>query len=159
MRILFLDVDGVLNTPSNWAVRGTYDHADMPEWDWPGVHARCIGYLNQITTATDASLVMSSTWRIGTEERFQRLTHDFNAIAGVKAKFIGRTPPSIWKPRGHDIQRWLDQYPGEVESFCILDDNSDMAHLADRLVQTSYLVGLQQCDVDRAIELLGTPVV
>jgi len=42
-----------------------------------------------------------------------------------------------------------------VESFVIIDDDSDMKPFMDKLVQTSFNKGLQQKYVDKAIQLLN----
>lgn len=55
--------------------------------------------------------------------------------------------------RGHEIQRWLSEHP-EVTSFAILDDDTDMAHLYDRLVLTDCEDGLQAEHVERLVVLL-----
>jgi len=55
------------------------------------------------------------------------------------------------------IQEWLNGYIKNhlVESFVILDDDEDMAHLAHRLVKTNPEVGLTAEDVERAVVLFG----
>jgi hypothetical protein len=72
---------------------------------------------------------------------------------------LRKTPGGIYaaEARGQEIQAWLDgapRYGIEVESFVILDDDSDMVHLADRLVKTSFETGLLDEHVDRAIAML-----
>jgi hypothetical protein len=51
--------------------------------------------------------------------------------------------------RGEEIQAWLTENP-DVTQFVILDDDSDMAHLIDHLVQTDHKVGLTAADVKKA---------
>ena len=58
--------------------------------------------------------------------------------------------------RGTEIQAWLDAWRGEpVESFVILDDEGDMAHLLPRLVQTGWSTGLLHEHVQVARRLLS----
>jgi hypothetical protein len=75
---------------------------------------------------------------------------------------IDRTPdmqrPGGWGngyvERGHEIADWLDRHP-EVRGFVILDDDGDMAHLKDSLVQTKlHDGGLTEELADRAIQRL-----
>jgi hypothetical protein len=83
---------------------------------------------------------------------------------GVKGKLVGMTPDLCHqkgshliveaKERGHEIQAWLDTQNSNVESFVILDDDSDMAHLLSKLVQTKFEFGLTERDATRAITLL-----
>ena len=56
-----------------------------------------------------------------------------------------------------EIQSWIDDH--EVESFVILDDSSDMAHLMPKLVHTSMETGLTEDHVEQALSLLaGIPL-
>ena len=61
---------------------------------------------------------------------------------------------SYYGERGHEIQEWLDRHP-ETESFVILDDGTDMAHLASYLVNTDFANGLEDKHVSQAIEILS----
>jgi hypothetical protein len=118
--------------------------------------------LNRITEATGAVIVVSSTWRAdGITKTRERLSE-----WGVKADCIALTPycnerdpaTGLFKgvPRGREIQKWLDDYDRhEVESFVILDDDSDMEHLLPRLVHTPFEEGLTEAHADRAIAMLS----
>jgi hypothetical protein len=59
--------------------------------------------------------------------------------------------------RGHEIQAWLDARARRqtIESFVILDDSADMAHLLPRLVRTPFATGLGDEHVDQAVAMLG----
>lgn len=59
---------------------------------------------------------------------------------------IDRTPLLRNKDRGEEIQQWMDDNPdimSQVDSFVILDDDSDMAHFTDQpcFIQTDNHVG------------------
>ena len=110
-----------------------------------------INLLNQITDATDAVLVISSTWRILTP------IEDFRSIfkkLKVHGVVYDVTPRFGGKHRGVEIQSWLDSHP-EVTSWVILDDDSDMDHLMPWLLKTSMARGLRTIHVERAIRMLG----
>lgn len=146
-RIVFLDIDGVLNS-EYWFTVNQFTKATFRDLD-----PASIACLNEITRQTGARIVVSSTWR---------LTSDFPALVehlkrqGVQAEIIGRTP-RLHRPmvRGHEISAWMQCQIREPESICILDDDSDMAYLLPRLVLTDPLVGLVRQDVARAVEMLG----
>ena len=72
----------------------------------------------------------------------------------MTGELIGVTPSLPGRPRGEEIQAWLDGAGTEVESFVILDDHDDMAHLADRLVRTDSAVGITGEDAGRALGML-----
>lgn len=66
-----------------------------------------------------------------------------------------RIPLAIGHERGKEIQAWLNKNPKMAESFAIVDDEDDMAHLKDRLVRTRFENGLTPALADRLIEMLG----
>jgi len=163
MKVVFLDIDGVLMTwdqAKTWVrIRKSRFQKFKPE---------AVENLNRITTKTGAEIVISSSWRsvsrIDNEDLFQHLQKE-----GVKAKVIGVTPDlnkcvnGIWlaKTRGDEIQKWLEQYHflhgDQIESFVILDDDSDMSHLKNHLVhiENGMATGLTEQQADKAIEILG----
>lgn len=77
---------------------------------------------------------------------------------GVTGKVIGVTPVRNNLERGHEIQEWLDSHSG-IESFVIIDDDKDMAHLLPRLVHTPFATGLEECHADAAIAMLAGELV
>ena len=65
---------------------------------------------------------------------------------------------STWRrSAGDEIASWLHGRP-EVESFVVLDDDSDMTAVQDRHVKTSFDGGLLDEHVERAIQMLGSEV-
>lgn len=108
-----------------------------------------------ICAATDARVVISSTWRILHPLPWLRRTL---RRKGLNAQILGVTPrlqPEC--VRGLEIDRWLAEYPSAVEGVVILDDDSDMAHLAPWHVKTSFETGITDGDVARAIDVIGRP--
>lgn len=156
MRVIFLDIDGVLNnraSSSLWTVR--LPRANMPgkTTPVPSFHADCVARFNRLVEQTGAVVVISSTWgRVFDFSAVKRYLED----EGVCCDVIDKTPVYMTcRPRGREIQQWLDDWQGEpIESFCILDDHDDMQHLKGRLVQMRDNLGLQDRDVEAAIRLL-----
>ena len=173
MKVVFLDFDGVLNDGP--FLRGIKSHGESrvhnakEGWDWIAmVDPEKVERLNQIIDKTDCKFVVSSSWRIANtvEELQGYLDHH-----GFKGELIGYTPAKLTNHlRGNEINWWLSGAKGkghDVEAFVILDDNSDMGHLLNYLVQTDFdpkargLVGvpggLQQRHVDEIVERLNNP--
>lgn len=176
MKILFLDIDGVLNHTAFLArVQDDKDFAHLTDF---GRYVRMIdpvavGRLNRIVDATDAKIVISSTWRrLMTAGQLRKALER----AGLKSWVFSQTPclltPVLRTPfgkvptgapavgsvqRGREIESWLVLRKKKlgVTRFVILDDDSDMEPYMDRLVQTSMKEGLQDEHVEKAIELLG----
>lgn len=163
MRLVFLDIDGVLNSRAYVASLSEEERGGIV-----GIDRAAIVRLNRLLKETDASVVVSSTWRHSRGRAQLQSVLDEHGFIG---RVLGRTPRWIHKTppgavgavalRGHEIQAWLDVAPDydiDVESLVILDDDSDMAHLADRLIKTSFDEGLQDSHVDRAVAMLRTPM-
>ena len=58
--------------------------------------------------------------------------------------------------RGNEIQQWLDIHKEyDVEDFIILDDDSDMEHLIDHLIQTDSILGITYYIYEQIISRWG----
>lgn len=163
MKVIFLDIDGVLNTHYLPEVIHEFNGIKI---GFNQLNKETIKNLNTITDFTDAKIVISSSWRMGckTPERFDVLKN-FLKTQGVTGEILGRTPIGeeygatignlvIAFPRGREIQLWLKQYPGVITNFVIIDDGSDMEHLTPHLIQTDFEVGLVDGVAVRVIEKL-----
>lgn len=153
--IIFLDVDGVLNSDSY-----QYDSGKWTQRKKDQIDPASIPLLNKIIEATNAKIVVSSTWRILYYDILIQILKDMGCVGEV----IDKTPETHFKAkkyrhcqRGMQIQEWLDanSIKLEVDNFVILDDSTDMGHLTDKLVKTNPLCGIRQIDVDKAIEVLN----
>jgi histidinol phosphatase-like enzyme len=151
VKIIFLDIDGVL--VNRWSLQHHSGGRAI-------AHPDCVAALNRITDQTGAEFVITSTWRAAGLKQMESIFKKW----GVTGKILDKTPDLSWrvgavyaaKERGDEIQEWLDCssiYP-PVTSFVILDDDSDMKHLKDRLVRTSFPEGLTMQHAEQAIEML-----
>ncbi len=159
MRIVFLDFDGVLNSHEYMRDRAPAEERASVT----GLDRVAVARLNRMVESGCAEVVVSSSWRHG------RTLHELRVIladAGFTGEVVGKTPDCAHKPegglwhgamRGNEVQSWLDLAPLfgiEVTQFVIVDDDSDMAHLADRHIKTTFETGLTDADVDRAVRML-----
>lgn len=150
MKLIFLDIDGVLNGSDLPPLFG-------PGWPESHLETHLIEKLNKIVKAVEGTkIVISSSWRIrfSLQELIEMLVRK-----GLEAEIIDVTPRihgrfSEHIPRGKEIQAWLDATKENVEKFIILDDISNMVHLEPFLIQTDDFVGLTDEHVDRAIKML-----
>jgi hypothetical protein len=138
MKVIFLDIDGVLNSGDNMRAlhRLKVNHGIGETRDQHGqlFDDRCVNFLDCIIRETGAKLVISSTWRRAGLDKMKSMWND----RGLPGEVIDITPttqdPEIceryFQPgadRGYEIQEWLENHP-EVEQYVILDDDSDMLH-------------------------------
>ncbi len=160
MKIIFLDFDGVLNSHAWYReVNNAGRHVSMMPIDQ--IDPKAITLLNEAIEATGAKIVVSSTWRLNrTIEELQAILDQFGCIG----KIIGKTPRMYRDSegnrlyRGDEIQQWLNDEEDYgtfiVDNFVIIDDDSDMAHLKHKLIQTGFDKGLQPEHVEAVIRAL-----
>lgn len=165
MKVVFLDIDGVLNSQAwfdrqaNEGLTG-FDPSDEEAW-LTMLDPDCVARLDRLVAAHDAKVVISSSWRQLLEpSTIARLL----ARRGFRGEVIGATTtsnaltPTRKTQRGDQIAHWLATASGvtsDVTSFVILDDDEDMVHLAPRHVKTAWAKGLTEDDAARASELLA----
>lgn len=157
MKIIFLDVDGVLN---NTRTAETFE-------DYIFVSDEKIELLKEIVDKTDAKIVLSSSWRRGwqAKDNNPRCAHDevrlFNAFElklGEHGLHLMGYTPHLWH-RGKEIARWLEDWTGEsIESFVILDDldKEFLKPHSNRLIQTKISEGLTKDHVEQAVSILNS---
>lgn len=170
MNIIFLDIDGVLNSFEKLSDPLLPKHEWNPEAMerygisldvWPIYVER----LNRIIAKCDnCKIVMSTSWRLGDEAWWMALKESLYEM-GVGAEIIGKTCdpfqtmdangdfPGKWSKRHEEIQKWLDEHAG-VKGFVILDDDWD-AEIPGHFVKTSHMHGMQDEHVEEAIKILG----
>ena len=150
MKVLFLDIDGVLNSEQSaiYYNRLNVENGGFNDFSCPIARSNLHSILEELP---DLKIVVSSTWRLG--ETLESMRGVLAQLALIKPdRVIGMTPSLRGgKVRGDEIQAWLDANPG-VERFVIVDDDSDMAHLMNSLVQTSWRHGLMRKD---AVEIIN----
>jgi hypothetical protein len=150
MNIIFLDIDGVLNSDHFPPLDNAKSKVgEMAFW---AVDPIAVKRLNRLTQETKSKIVISSSWCTSLEFSVLRaLLHK----EGVIAPIISKTP-KLHKKRGLEIESWLihNAHHFNVRGFIILDDDADMEPYMDRLIQTKWGDGLLDSHVDRAIALL-----
>lgn len=149
MKIIFLDIDGVLINRNSLRVANGFNAKPDPA---------CVRALNEIVRRTRAKIVVSSIWRLRGETEICRLLVDWGVRGGAfditpdLTKTYGMLFTAV--QRGDEIQAWLDEHKN-VKNFVIIDDGNDMKHLRDRLIQTDFETGLCLEHVERAVGMLN----
>ena len=159
MNVIFLDIDGVMNN-----VYSSVKSRNSPEFeiiDSNGVVTKVrdnlcwLGFrvLNQIIDKTKAKVVLSSTWRkFYTKNEMNQIFKHYK----FKGELIDYTPVMSGEKRGTEIQKWIDDCELDIESFIIIDDDTDMLHLRNRLIKTDAHFGLNHTHEDEAVALMNT---
>lgn len=152
-RILFLDIDGVLNHRA-WLERRPIHDLDLDlEELICNLDPVLVARLDRVVRASGCLLVLSSSWRclspLPTISQALRQT-------GLGTDLIGATP-ELEGGRGAEIQSWLDTAGLDVD-FLIVDDEDRMGALSPYLIKTSFETGLRDDDAEALIErFAGSP--
>lgn len=153
MKIIFLDIDGVLNNGQFLSnVKPSIGLSKFGHFA-KQVDANALNLLWEIVTKTNAKIVISSTWRYGKSvEWFVQL---FKELTGKDFPIIGKTPEKD-DMRGNEIAAWLRDVD-DVTNFVILDDDSDfLDSQMGNLVKTSFETGLNANHVVKCIDILNS---
>ena len=173
-KCIFLDFDGVLNTDSY--------HDDLvtnglPAEDEFGTKFSpdAVEQLRTIVEATQAAIVISSSWRYEGLEAMQQLWKerempgevvditplhvDDNLFSAIQLESLDDMPDhtfGIFNMRGREIQAFLNQHP-EVDQYVILDDGSDiLPGQRSHFLQTDPESGITAAIAQQAIEKLNS---
>ena len=147
MKIIFLDIDGVLNSTSQQTP--AIGNEFLP---------RCVTELNRIIALTDAKIVLSSNWRYLIHNGYMDLT-GFSILLrshNVRGELVGFTRESEGdEPRWSQIRDWFraNSPVGTDYNYCILDD--DPGAFGGRPGVQTNGNGLTEADADLAIEILN----
>jgi hypothetical protein len=135
MKVIFLDIDGVLNC------KGTPNPRQFPFIVDPALLQR----LRRLLDVTGAEVVLSSNWRFDPVGML--------AVKYYKVPFADTTPDEGSSPRCQVILDWLRAHP-KVERFIVIDDEDD--ELDDLpLFQPSRSTGLTDDMVNAAADYLN----
>ena len=145
-KVLFLDVDGVLNN-GEWAIR-MYDQG-VRVYKEDLLYEPSLEQLRRIVQSTGALIVVSSAWRqIPTCYRhLQEWLQRYGLEIYDKTPYVGGE-------RGNDITAWFHFNPGKWQ-YAILDDEYDMGEHLAHLVLTDFDAGLTEKEANQCIRLLN----
>ena len=132
MKVIFLDIDGVVNnkrTKENFQGFMTVDPA-------------MAAVVQRIVRNTGCEIVLLSSWRLFQNGR--------DKVERKICKFADITP-ILHAPRGYEIKVWLTRHP-EIEHYAILDDaGSLLPEQRANFFETTWGSGLTE-DIALAVE-------
>jgi hypothetical protein len=139
MKVIFLDVDGVLNN-FNLLSRYGFDYIDEG----------CVSLLANVVRATGARIVLSSSWRL--EDKNRSIVK--STLRASKLEIDDQTPYLQGRARIEEISLWLKDHP-DVNKFVILDDDEDAGFGMDGFFQTNPEIGLTGDMAEKIVIYLG----
>ena len=146
-RILFLDYDGVVNTPM-WNERGTKVSYGFPE-DGKVNNFQAVQWVSEFCRKCNFDIVVTSSWR---EEKNYRECLTGGGLRGEIA-IAGALPVDEKKSRGELIRDYLLAHP-EIKYYLIADDEEDLLpEQIGHLVKTNPCYGFLEPEFHRCIAL------
>lgn len=168
--IIFLDFDGVLNTEKYYC---ELKSKGLPSDDKYGqlFDPEAVANLRKIIDATDARIVVSSSWRYMGLNVLQRMWYDRD----LPGRIVDITPLHLLDDklrdtdltqvdmlslcRGNEIKWYFDEVidaNSDSRRFVIFDDLKEvLPELQDHFVRIDPIVGITEMDVERAIEVVN----
>lgn len=168
--IIFLDFDGVLNTEKYYC---ELKSKGLPSNDKYGqlFDPEAVANLRKIIDATDARIVVSSSWRYMGLNVLQRMWYDRD----LPGRIVDITPLHLLDDklrdtdlnqvdvlslcRGNEIKWYFNEVldaNSNSRRFVIFDDLKDvLPELQDHFVRIDPVVGITEGDVERAIEFIN----
>jgi hypothetical protein len=122
VKVLFLDIDGVVNSRSTTNFKELYP-----------IDPYMAFLVGKIQLDTGCKVVLSSSWR-----------HHPDGVKVVKKRIVDvyDVTPSLKGSRGEEVHAWLLKHPG-VTQYAILDDDFDF-HPDQPLFKTTFQDGLTE---------------
>lgn len=133
-KVLFLDIDGVLNGYDIFKSKRPYPLSEFNE--------EKVNILNSLfEEIPDLKLVLSSSWR------FCDGIENIIKASGISKELYSITPYSV-RNRGDEIKQWLNA--NEPCIYCIVDDVDDFYDdQKDSIVFTNPNIGITEKDVEK----------
>ena len=162
-KILFLDIDGVLNT--KWWYTQMDRNTPKDKYGY-AFDPRAVANLKRIVEETGADIVMSSSWKCMGLSQVQEMW----SVRNLPGNVIDITPDylsesllksdlnndEVLYKRGCEIKGWLSLHKNEVIHYAILDDMDDiLPKQQQRFVQTDPELGITEADAKTIICILN----
>jgi len=156
MKVIFLDIDGVLVTRNSIK----YQFSKFPDDTTIRFCKNAVKNLNSLTRLTKAKIVISSTWRLFHSLEDLQNIFKKQRVSGkiISTTSIDKAPVEIDIPRGQKIAAWLAKQ-SDVEQYVIIDDDvqADCIQFHPyNCVETSYKFGFSPEEkLNEALEILN----
>lgn len=171
MKVIFLDVDGVLNSTRSMIAYHEEHLAlskaglDIPLSVYHRIDPVAVRLLNRITDVNpEVKYVISSTHRkhipdpLGNGRDMKDMRKYFSLL-GLTGEVIGYTPVSANGHRGTEINEWIcneRDHSDDLTHYVIIDDDSDMAEAQklNHFVKTDAEVGFSYRNFKDVLRIL-----
>ncbi len=138
MKLLFLDIDGVLTTDEKLIEKNLiYSFSPI-----------CVKNLNTILRTHNVKIILTSSWRTVFDAEKQNQIFQENGVIQMP---YGQTPDFGYTNRSEEINAYLNKR--EIENFVILDD-MEIEGFDAHFVRTNPSMGLTEDDLKKVNDIL-----
>jgi len=165
IKVIFLDIDGVINT-KEWHSKMTKD-TPKDEYGYAFDPVAVVN-LTHIIDETGADIVISSSWKFYGVPKLKEMWK----MRNLPGHILDITPNTVSDEillnanleefqlgvcRGNEIKEWLSRHKGKVSNYVIIDDFDDMlSEQEDHVVLTDTLIGITEWDAAKAVKILNS---
>ena len=166
-KVVFLDIDGVLNT--KWWHTQMVQNPSKDEYGYT-FDPKAVANLKRIMDETGTDIVISSSWKCVGLIQLENMWNDRN----LPGKIIGITPDfvsdellqnadidgnELFHSRGGEIKEWLRMHGKYVSNYAIIDDmDYILPEQQSHFVQTDPEVGITEEDAKKVIMILNKEI-
>lgn len=162
-KVIFLDIDGVLNTKWWYAQMNRNTPKDKYGYAFD---PNAVSNLKYILDQTGADIVISSSWKSFGFSELEEMWEE----RGLPGKLIGITPNSVsdemllnadldnmelFSIRGMEIKEWLSKKGRSISHYAIIDDMDNMLpEQQSHFVKTDPEIGITKENADQVIAII-----
>ena len=161
-KIIFLDIDGVLNSQDFLLHRSKIENNDLFKYLESMIDEKAVLVLEYLCNITKAEIVVSSTWRLNHYINLKAILY----LKGLNAIVIDKTPRQECC-RGCEIHQWIRDNISYLEvdsasnfkNYLILDDDSDMLlQQKNNFVHVNNEFGLTKKYIKKSLKILDKKI-
>lgn len=162
MKVIFLDIDGVLNAEDDFGENKPNPHFSYHR----GISDEKLNRLKEIVDKTSAKIVLVSSWKVGYEKYLEDKENEIGVYLTNKMKEVGleifdttiKYDTDKGNSRGIEIALYLIDHK-EIANYIVIDDDEridyEKFNVLPHLIKTSPLTGLTDTIRDKAIKELN----
>jgi hypothetical protein len=161
MKIIFLDIDGVLATNKEFGMNRTKFQTKHPEAKEIRIpypfNSECVKIFNEILDNTNAIIVLSSDWRLYWDLTDLDRIFKFNGVNKSPVAITSKTKRKLSSESEDDRSFQIKTYVDETlpDTWVAIDDMK-LSSLGDNFVRTKDSEGLKQTGIkDKIIKILN----
>ena len=161
MKIIFLDIDGVLATHKEFSMNRTKfqtKHAEAKEIHIPyPFNSGCVKIFNEILDETNAIIVLSSDWRFYWDLNDLDKIFKFNDVKkspiAITSKIKRKLSSELEDDRSYQIKNYVNETLPDV---WVAIDDLNLSSLGDNFIRTKDMEGLKQTGIkEKIIKILN----